>query len=210
MTKGEALRALRAVLVGLYQDRDSIRRVVDDAGVNTAQINFQGAPADIWHSVLLEADKSGRIGSIVQTATDEYPNHAGRLAQAHQAYGEAADPPAGAGQAQPGAPASGGTINTGGGAYIGGNLTIGSGDFVGRDKIVGAPAGGSGAGQTTDVRRAALQSELQQHERNLTRLQAQKAVYALGEEPLRLLNQIEHEEQEIERIQRELARLAAS
>jgi hypothetical protein len=94
-------------------------------------------------------------------------------------------------------------VDTGGGPYVAGDLNV-AGDYVGRDKTVGGPGGGPGAGQTAEVRRTALQSELQQHQRNLSRLQAQKAVYARGEEPLRLLNQIDHEEQEIERIQMEL------
>jgi len=40
---------------------------------------------------------------------------------------------------------SGGTINTGGGAYIGGRVKVG-GDFVGRDKVVTAGAGGVAVG----------------------------------------------------------------
>jgi hypothetical protein len=210
MTKGEALRALRIILVGLYQSYDSIRRVADDAGVNAVQISFQGSPTDVWHGVLLEAAKSGRIGGIVEIAGDEYGEFAGKLAQAHQAYLDA-------GQPQPEEPAGGGKsygtrIDTGGGAYIGGNVNLGGGDFVGRDKIIGGAGSGSAAeraaGQPGQQRRA-LQAELEQHQGNLARLRAQKAVYALGEEPLRLLNQIEHEEQEIARIQAELQGLGA-
>jgi hypothetical protein len=57
---------------------------------------------------------------------------------------------------------------------------------------------------TVTEQRATLQQLLAQHRRNLLRLQSKKAVYAAGEEPLSLLNQIEHEEQEIGRIQAEL------
>jgi hypothetical protein len=52
-----------------------------------------------------------------------------------------------------------------------------------------------------------LERELAQHQRNLARLRAQKAVYAAGEEPLSLLNQIDVEEREIARVQAELAAL---
>jgi len=48
--------------------------------------------------------------------------------------------------------------------------------------------------------RAALQRELDQHKRNLYRLREQAAIYAAGETPLHLLNQIEAEEREIRRI----------
>lgn len=55
-----------------------------------------------------------------------------------------------------------------------------------------------------DEQRQALQELLGRHQRNLQRLQAKKAVYALREEPLSLINQAEHEEEEIARIQAEL------
>ncbi len=49
-----------------------------------------------------------------------------------------------------------------------------------------------------------LQSMLAQHRRNLQLLQRQKANFGAGEEPLRLLNQIAAEEEEIGKIAREL------
>lgn len=52
-----------------------------------------------------------------------------------------------------------------------------------------------------------LEKELAQHKRNLALLRSKKAVYAAGEEPLNLLNQIDHEEREIQRIQTELTNL---
>jgi hypothetical protein len=58
----------------------------------------------------------------------------------------------------------------------------------------------------TDTGRAARRAELAQHRRNLALLRQKQAVYAQGEAPLYLLNQLEHEEQVIERIQAELAR----
>jgi len=53
----------------------------------------------------------------------------------------------------------------------------------------------------------ALQRELDQRKRNLHKLREQAAVYATGETPLRLLNQIEAEEKEIRRIEGELENL---
>jgi hypothetical protein len=55
--------------------------------------------------------------------------------------------------------------------------------------------------------RAALQRELDQHKRNLYKLREQAAIYAVGETPLHLLNQIEAEEKEIRRIEGELEKL---
>jgi hypothetical protein len=54
------------------------------------------------------------------------------------------------------------------------------------------------------AQREMLQQELVQHEHNLRRLRAQKAIYAAGEEPLHLLNQIDHEVAEIQRLEAEL------
>ena len=51
-----------------------------------------------------------------------------------------------------------------------------------------------------------LATLLSQHRHNLARLQGKKAVYASGEEPLSLLNQIEGETREIQRIQTILAK----
>jgi hypothetical protein len=53
-----------------------------------------------------------------------------------------------------------------------------------------------------------LEAELVQHQRNLARLESMRAVYALGETPLHLLNQIDHEEREVKRVQAELDALA--
>lgn len=49
-----------------------------------------------------------------------------------------------------------------------------------------------------------LQTLLEQHKRNLRRLMQQKAQFGSGEEPLRLLNQIDAEEEEITRIEQQL------
>jgi DNA-binding NtrC family response regulator len=49
-----------------------------------------------------------------------------------------------------------------------------------------------------------LQRQLDAHCSNLDNLEEQRATFAKGEEPLRLLNQIDHEKKEIERLQAEL------
>lgn len=53
-----------------------------------------------------------------------------------------------------------------------------------------------------------LEQQLSRHQRNLTRLQAKKGVYAAGEEPLSLINQIEAEEREIQRIHKVMEQLS--
>jgi len=53
-----------------------------------------------------------------------------------------------------------------------------------------------------------LEQQLSRHQYNLNRLQVKKSVYAAGEEPLSLINQIEAEEREIQRIQKEMEQLS--
>ena len=55
-----------------------------------------------------------------------------------------------------------------------------------------------------DNKKANLLALLHAHRNNLLQLQRQKTVYPIGEEPLRLQQQIQDEENEIARIQGEL------
>lgn len=59
-----------------------------------------------------------------------------------------------------------------------------------------------------DDERTRLEEELARHKHNLLLLRQQKEVYAAGEEPLDLLNQVKAEEQEIQSIEQRLAELA--
>lgn len=87
------------------------------------------------------------------------------------------------------------------------------GDNARMEQHFGTPAQAVASGSPTtstvtpEEQRTALEQQLSQHQRNLARLHAQKSVYAAGEEPLSLLNKIEAEEREIQRIQGELERL---
>lgn len=137
MTKREALRALRAALLALYDHPASIRRLVDDAEIDAGQIDFQGAAQDIWHSVLTAADRQEQIGALVRVVDAPYQKNAA-LQQAYAAYQQTDQGRADTTQtaAKLGAQPSQTTVNTGGGAYIAGNVNTGGGDFVGRDKKV--------------------------------------------------------------------------
>lgn len=81
-------------------------------------------------------------------------------------------------------------------------------NFGGANKVAAAPTGRSAIPaqrtSTPAVDTEFLQSMLAQHRRNLQLLQRQKANFGAGEEPLRLLNQIAAEEEEIGKIERQL------
>lgn len=137
MTKREALRALRLALLALYDNPISIRRLVDDAGVEAGQINFQGAVQDIWYNVITETERQEQIHALISVVDEPYQKNVA-LQQAYAAY-KAAEQGTTATLSEPtersGASSTQTTINTGGGAYIAGNVQT-SGDFVGRDKKV--------------------------------------------------------------------------
>jgi hypothetical protein len=64
------------------------------------------------------------------------------------------------------------------------------------------------SGLPATEQREMLEHELAQHQRNLARLREKKAIYAAGEEPLSLLNQIDAEVQEVARVQAQLEALS--
>jgi DNA-binding NtrC family response regulator len=55
-----------------------------------------------------------------------------------------------------------------------------------------------------------LQKQLDTHRSNLNKLEEKRAIYAIGEEPLHLLGQIEYEKEEIERLEAELYKIQRS
>jgi hypothetical protein len=78
-----------------------------------------------------------------------------------------------------------------------------------KSETIGAPPAQAEARLTLAFDRvtegAALERELAQRKRNLYKLRKQAAIYAAGETPLHLLNQIEAEEMEIRRIEEQLS-----
>lgn len=77
----ETLIQARRLLVELYDDPITIRRVIADAGLNSARINLGGSAINMWHAVLDEAQKSGLVGALGQVAIDDYPNREHQLRQ---------------------------------------------------------------------------------------------------------------------------------
>jgi hypothetical protein len=212
------LTKLRDILAGLYPTEILSREVVDQAGIPTKHIRFDAAANSNWHAVLKEAHLRKMVPAIVAVARGEYPEQKNELNEAELEYlrwlaqpPEAEDDVTPAEETQPaaGPTASKYHINAAG-ATIG---AIGDGarveQQINRSGSSRDGEAGAAAGLTVEEQRTALEDELAQHQRNLARLRAKKAIYAAGEEPLSLLNQIEAEEGEIERVQAELEQLAA-
>jgi hypothetical protein len=80
-----------------------------------------------------------------------------------------------------------------------------------KSEAIGAPPAQAAARPTPafdrTAERAALERELAQRKGNLYKLREQAAIYAAGETPLHLLNQIQAEEVEIRRIEEQLRAL---
>lgn len=76
---------LRGILSILYEDKTPIRRIVADSGLNTNKFDFNGTPENIWHGILLEAEKLFKIKDIIDIAYKEYQgNH--ELVEIRYAY----------------------------------------------------------------------------------------------------------------------------
>lgn len=85
MTRRAVLRSLRTALLALYDNPLTIRRLVDDAGVDVGQITLYGAPEDIWYSVITETERQSKIDALLNAVDQRYQNNQA-LQQAYQAY----------------------------------------------------------------------------------------------------------------------------
>ncbi|MBX3011251.1 MAG: CHAT domain-containing protein [Caldilineaceae bacterium] len=70
---------LRNFLVRLYGDAQSIRRVLDDAGLDAARIHLGGSALNSWHGILDEAQKQAQIDPLLDAVLLDYPNRRAEL-----------------------------------------------------------------------------------------------------------------------------------
>ena len=78
MTWNPALTNLRSLLAELYPTEGDAHRAVDDAGLRDMHIEFGGSAANMWHSILRDADRR-RLAVMVDWLTD--PRFARRTAR---------------------------------------------------------------------------------------------------------------------------------
>lgn len=86
MTKNEALRQLREILVSLYSTKDSACLIADDAGLTIASIKLGDTIEDCWHEILKEADKHDKVQEIVQLTSERYAGRASDLYRVWHEY----------------------------------------------------------------------------------------------------------------------------
>ena len=78
---------LRNILAELITDEQSIRRIVDDAGIDRRNIDFRSNAKNIWHSVLTEAENLHRVEGLLDVVADEYGDNQ-KFQAASKAYRE--------------------------------------------------------------------------------------------------------------------------
>ena len=86
LTRRQAFSQLRGILVGLFVESDSIRMVADDAELDSAQIDFRGAPVQVWTAVLTQAAREGKVGQVAAVAAGHYDEQRQPLLDAALAY----------------------------------------------------------------------------------------------------------------------------
>jgi hypothetical protein len=76
--------ALRDALAARYDARDA-RRLAAEAGIDVAHTGAGGAAIDVWHVVVEDASRRGRLADLVEIVRLEYPRDA-RIAVAWERY----------------------------------------------------------------------------------------------------------------------------
>lgn len=70
--KQATIMAMRALLAEFYPDVATIRRVLHDAGMDAARLPLNATLLDLWHAVLIEAEKGGQLAALLEIAKGEY------------------------------------------------------------------------------------------------------------------------------------------
>ena len=55
---------LRNILTKLYPDELSIRRIIDESGVDSSRIDLRSTTINSWHAVLTEAEKTNQVNIL--------------------------------------------------------------------------------------------------------------------------------------------------
>ncbi|MEM7538861.1 MAG: hypothetical protein AAF639_42285 [Chloroflexota bacterium] len=66
------LRTLRSELATLYSDKDAVRILAIDSGIDIAHIHFDAAPATLWQSILDAAKNQAKIDPIIAVVKDDF------------------------------------------------------------------------------------------------------------------------------------------
>lgn len=63
---------LRNLLCELYSDKEDILRLLYDAGINPDYINIDGKAINIWHQIMIEAERTDRMNALLNVVSLDY------------------------------------------------------------------------------------------------------------------------------------------
>ncbi len=66
---------LRNSLAALYADEASLRRLLHDAGLDATRVMLTSSAINNWHAILIEAEKTNRLTTLMELALTEYPEN---------------------------------------------------------------------------------------------------------------------------------------
>lgn len=70
--KQKDFRALRKVLVYLYKTKSDLKVIAEDIEIDLSMIELDGTSQAGWHSVLEEAEKTGKINALLDRVKENY------------------------------------------------------------------------------------------------------------------------------------------
>ncbi len=62
-------------LAELYLEEPSIRRIADEAGMNSAFLTFSGNAVNNWHELILKAEAQDLVGKVIEAAMAGFPTN---------------------------------------------------------------------------------------------------------------------------------------
>ena len=84
--KRDALRSLRAKFIEYWPDLADLPPLLSDAGIDATRIDTVGTPNNVWHRVVIEAIKSGRLDALVGKAVARFPEREAEFEEARDNY----------------------------------------------------------------------------------------------------------------------------
>ncbi len=73
----EFVRSAAGVFSELYPTPQATRRLLDSAGIDTAQVNLSDPALHRWLEILKQAVAAGKVDALLAAARRDYPAHAG-------------------------------------------------------------------------------------------------------------------------------------
>lgn len=85
MAQSQAKANIRNILAEIYYGITDMRRVCEQAGLNTGQIAFDNKAINSWHAILSEAEGTNKVEALFNVVLEEYETHP-KLRQSIDAY----------------------------------------------------------------------------------------------------------------------------